>query len=93
LLKVDVESIEAGAPEPTQMNHPSVRIVKRCRVQAAGSPLSPAGASDQTGVFEHLQVTRDRGKTNFERLGELGNGCISISQALQNPSAGGIGQG
>jgi len=93
LLKVDVESIEAGAPEPSQVSHPRVRIVKRRSVETAGSPLGPAGARDQAGVFEHLQVTRDSGKTDVERLSKLGDGCISSSQTLQNPSSGGIGQG
>jgi hypothetical protein len=93
LLKVDIESVETGSPEPAQVSNPSVRIIEWGCVQAAGSPLGRACMRDQAGVFEHLQVTRDCGKTDSKRLGKLGDRCIASPQPLQDRSANGIGQG
>jgi hypothetical protein len=90
---VDIESIEAGTPEPVQVSHPSIRIIERLCAKAAGSPLGPARSSDQASVLEYLQMSRDRGKTDIERLGKLRDGRIPSPQALQDPPAGGIGQG
>jgi len=90
---VDLESIEAGTPEPLQVSHPSIRVLERPGLKAAGSPLGSACTGDQAGVLEHLQVARDRGETDVERISKLGDGCSASPQALKDPATSGIGQG
>jgi hypothetical protein len=49
-------------------------------------------APDQSGSFEHFQVTRNRRERNVERLGQLANGRIAESQSRQDSAPGWIGE-
>jgi hypothetical protein len=50
------------------------------------------GAADEAGAFEDAQVARDGGGGDGERLGQPRNGGTSVAQALDDPSANGIGE-
>ncbi len=50
------------------------------------------GPCQQTGVFEHAQMPRDRGRRNRERRGQLADGGFSPRQPLDDAAANRIRQ-
>ena len=66
--QVRVEPVHPPLPRPLARLHPLHRLVERLRLHAARPPLRLAAADDQPRALEHLQVARDRGQADRERL-------------------------
>jgi hypothetical protein len=62
-------------------------------VRAARPALGVPAARDEAGALEHLEVPRNRGKADLERLGQLGHRRLAIGQAREDCEAHGIGEG
>jgi hypothetical protein len=90
---VCVESVHALLPGPLARLHPLDGVVERLRPQAAWAGLSVAAALDQPGALEHLQVTRDRGQADRERLGQLVDRRLAVREPGEDRAARGIGEG
>src|SRR3954467_10106473 len=86
------EDVEAALPEPLVTLEPLDRTREGGGFEAARTPLRVATTTDQTCPLEHLQVPRDRGKADVERLGELVHRCLSLREPGEDRPSSGIGQ-
>lgn len=82
------ESVEALLPECAVMGDPVGCGRERLRIETAvvDPPLAPA--LQETGLFENLEVLRDRGQRHVERLRQIGDACLSESQPREDSAAG-----
>lgn len=63
------------------------------RIQLIQTPRTGFAIGDQTRVFEHTEVLRDRGPADRQLSGKLIYGDRAISELLKDGHAGGIAQG
>jgi hypothetical protein len=61
-------------------------------LHARGAPLRFPPARDQTRALEHLQVPRNRGQTDRERLGDLVDGGLALGQVREDRAPRGVGK-
>src|SRR5437899_9571950 len=90
--QVFVEPIHAALPNLSVLLDPRRGLVEALGTESRGPELRRPVACDQAGAFEHLQVARDRGQADAERLGQLRHGGLSLGQPGQDGPAGGIGE-
>src|SRR5687767_2962490 len=69
--QIALQPVEPPLPEVAIVRHPVGHFLQRCWGDAAGPPLRFAALRDQTGPLEDLEVARDGGEADVERLGEL----------------------
>src|SRR5713101_6696864 len=92
-LQIVVEAIEALIPEPAEVSQPAIDLFERDRRDTARSPLRLAPTRDQAGMFQHLEMFRDRGKAHVEWLGEFRHRRFAERQSRQNRPPCRIGEG
>src|SRR4029079_11539012 len=92
-LQVGGQAVEVAVPEFAVVLEPYGGSLERLGVEMAGPPLRLAAARNETGVFEHLEVLRNRRKAHVVRLGEFGDRRITDRQARKNAAARRIGEG
>src|SRR5438552_6141069 len=93
LLQVGLEAIETLFPDRAVALGPRGHFLERSRLEPAGPPLGLASTHDQARPFEHPQMLRDRGQTDLERSGQLGDRALPRDESRENRAAGGIRQG
>ncbi len=65
------ERVETGGPESGVLLEPAHRVPQRTGRQRHAMHPAFDGAGQQSRVFEHADVLRDRGQRDLERLGQL----------------------
>src|SRR6516162_3644953 len=93
VLQVLVQPVEPALPDLTARLHPRRRLPEGLGAQRAGPRLRRAVARDQAGALEHLQVPRDRGQADRERLSQLGHGRLAPREPCHDRTAGRVGEG
>src|SRR5437773_5993753 len=93
LPQVGIEAIETLFPDRAVALGPRGDFLERSRLEPAGPPLGLASTRDQARPFEHPQMLRDRGQTDLERSGQLGDRALPRDESRENRAAGGIRQG
>src|ERR1700761_5516253 len=84
LLQHTVEAREAFVPEAAEAAEPLIDLFQRHRRNVARTPLRLAGARDQAGMLQHLQMLRDRGKAHVEGLRQLQHRGLAEREARQD---------
>src|SRR5260370_16042559 len=92
-FQIIVEAIEVLVPEAAEISEPAIDRPKRDRRDPARTPLRLAAARDQAGMFQHLEMFRDRRKAHIERLGKLRHRGFPERPPPQDGPPGRIGQG
>src|SRR5262245_64126923 len=70
-LQMGVEAIEALLPEPAEFVEPVGGPLQPRGLEPARPELRRAPARDDAGLLQHLEVLRDRGLAQIERLAQL----------------------
>src|SRR5215204_1596220 len=91
--QVRFESVHPALPGLLARLHPLHRLVERLGLQPARSPLRLAAADNQPRALEHLEVARDRGQADRERLRQLVHGRLALGEAGEYRAARRIGEG
>lgn len=86
------EFIEAAGPELLVFGEPLVRGGEGRGFEAAEVCSSAAGAAEETGVLEGLEVLGGGGQRHVERLGELGDGALTGGEGAEDAPARGVGE-
>jgi hypothetical protein len=92
LRKQRVEPVVALVPVLAIASQPYSRRAQWLRFEVAEAGGGAAVARDQTGLFEHLEVTRDGWLRHPKGCGQLRNGRIARGQPREERAASGIGQ-
>src|ERR1700690_2335785 len=92
-LQVVVEPIEALVVKSAVVRQPIVDVLERAWLDAARAPLRLAGARNEAGTFQHLEVLRHRRKAHGKGLGEFRDRGLAKRQARQDGAAGRVGKG
>src|SRR5262249_31640005 len=91
--KVILQAIEPLLPEPAVFLEPVFDALQRVELDPAWPPLRLAAARDQAGMFQHLEMPRDRRAADVERLGQLRNRGLAKRQPGQNRPPRRVGEG
>src|SRR5258708_6635579 len=79
--------VEAVLPERAITLDPLRDTPKRSCLKPARPPLCLAAAADQAGPFENLEMLRDRGWADRERVGQLFHRGLAQCETRQNRAA------
>jgi len=71
---------------------PGDRGRDRLRIDVAAVNAAVALANEQTRIFEHANMFRDRRQRHLERFGELADGALAGRQSGQHGATRRIGQ-
>ena len=83
----------SGIPRPSGIAPPTSRLVSKSRASIAdGRVWARRPRRHQTGVLEHLDVLRDSGERQVERLGEFVHRCRTLCEASQDRAPCRVGQ-
>src|SRR5260370_4515141 len=93
ILQNFVQALEAFVPEAPVLPHPLGGFLQAPDLEAAGSPLGTAPLRDQPSTLQHLQVFRNAGEAQVERLGQLRYRRLALGKTSQDRPPGGIGEG
>ena len=88
-----VEAVEGAGPEGAVMVEPLLRGLQAVGIEAADQLLAVAGAGDQPGALQHLQMAGDGRPADRKGFGDLADRGFPKRQPGQDGAAGGIGQG
>src|SRR2546426_1028685 len=92
LAQMAFQAIEALLPELAVTLHPIGGFLETLRLEPARPPLRIATARDEAGTLEDLEVLRDGGKRHVERLRQLGDRGLALSEAGEDRPSRGIGK-
>lgn len=93
-FQVVLKAVKALFPEDAIVFQPVHGFLHRLGLDAAGTPLGVASATDELGTFQHLQVLGDGGQAHTERGGQIVHGDLPLSgEAREDGPPGGVGQG
>ena len=87
------QAVEASAPESPIEVEPLLSMRQRLAVQSTDTLLATALIGNQRCLFQHLQVSRNRGRGDGERLGQRPNIGFALGQTGEYCSAGSVSQG
>jgi hypothetical protein len=88
-----IEAVEATLPCSPGVLGPCADLDQGLGPQSAWAPLPISAATDQTRLFEDLQVTGDGREADGERLGQLEDGRLTVGQPAQDRATRGVRQG
>jgi len=81
VLDVACQRVECTGPKVAVVMDPAFNRLQRPRLQGTEVHPSIDSAIDQAGVFEHLNMSRDRRQRHIERSGEFGHHGWAFSQS------------
>jgi len=87
-----LELVEALGPDLTAAVDPVDRAVEHGGLEVTRTELRPPTTRDEPAALEHLQVLRDRGKAEVERLGQLVHRGVAGGEASQDRSTRRVGK-
>src|SRR5690242_5678334 len=90
---VFIKPVESLVPEPAVEIEPLRRRLQAVRIERAAAEFPLPFLPDQCGALQYTQMARYRRPRNFERRGEIVDGCIARGQARDNGPARRIGKG
>src|ERR1700687_5275618 len=91
-LQIAIEPFEILVPEPAEVSQPAIDLLERSRVDAAWAPLRLPPARDQAGMFQHLEMFRDRRKAHVKGFGQFRYRRLAERPTRQNRAPRRIGQ-
>ena len=90
--KVSFEGVELLLPKLAAVLDPFDGFGHRARSQTATmNPPFPVSV-EQSRALEHAQVARDRRRRDLERGRQVSDGCLAMSEALEDAAANGVGK-
>jgi hypothetical protein len=92
LGEIGIHPVERAFPETAIAAEPSIKLLQWFRLQPARTPLRLAPTADQACAFQNLEVARNGGEGNVERLGQLVDRCGPLRQSRQDRPPGRIGE-
>ena len=93
VAQIVIQAIKALCPELLVVRHPVGDVLERTGSDPAGPPLSLAPACNQTGVFQHLEVTGDGGHAHRKGRSQLRGRGLAGGQAREDGAASRVGKG
>src|ERR1700716_556587 len=91
-LKLRGKPVEAPLPHAPIALHPLVQVPEGPRAQLVETP-PPLGAYEhEVGILQDSELTRHTGLTDVHDVDELAHRTLSLTQRLDQASAGRIGQ-
>jgi hypothetical protein len=88
--QVLVQSVQALFPERAVLRDPVGGRAERLGVEAAVMDASFAAPLEEPGFFENLQVPRDGGQRDVERLRKIGHADLTEREASKDGAPGRI---
>ena len=82
-----LKRIELSLPEAAAVGDPFGGVRHGARVQATMMHPPAFGTRQQTGVFQHAQMPRDRRSRDMERLGQLADSRLGVRQPFDDAAA------
>src|ERR1700675_3505605 len=80
LIEVGGHLVEALLPETPIDREPVIDSPKALRFELARAPLRLAPSRNEAGFLQHLQMPRHRRKADFEWLGNLVHGRVTLHE-------------
>src|SRR6267143_499883 len=93
VTQIVIQAIKALRPELPVVRHPVGDVLERTGSDPAGPPLRLAPACNQTGVFQHLEVTGDGGQAHRKGRSQLRDRGLAGGQSREDGAASGVGEG
>jgi hypothetical protein len=90
---MDLETVEAVGPFGMGAAEPVVHWDQALEVEARRAALAVAGATDEAGPLQHLEVFGDGRLRERRRFCKLDHAGLAAREALEDRSAGGVGKG
>jgi hypothetical protein len=84
LTEVFVHPVEPAFPREPALLGPCRDLIEAFRVERAWPILGAMTSDDEPSALEHLDVLRDRGERQIERLGELIHSRLSGGETYQD---------
>lgn len=75
-----------------QFAHKFLRILQRTLRQRVVDPATVATVGYKSSFFEHLEMKRKARLSGVERIHQVADASLTITQTLQNAEAGSIGE-
>ena len=79
-----LEAVEVCRPELPIRGEPVVQFRERLGADAVEPPLGVGTRLDQTGVFKHAEVLRDRRLADAEALDEIANRPFAVAEQVED---------
>lgn len=92
LLKQRSHSIETTFPKRPILLQPSIYLLEWRQFQAAGPTLGVACSRNETGLFEHTHVKRNRPGRHVKRLCEFGDRRLAKGKSRKDGAASWVGE-
>ena len=91
--EMGLEPVEAVGPLDLRAAKPVVDRGQALELESSGTSLSVAGAANEAGALEHLEVLGDRRLAQRGGLGQFDHTSLARDEALEDRPAGGVGKG
>jgi hypothetical protein len=86
------EPVEPAFPEGTTLRNPLLGDLQTGRLDVTGAYATDLGRSNQTTLFEPLEVLHNGSEGNVQRLGEILRGLRPAAKLLDNYASSGIAE-
>jgi hypothetical protein len=91
--EIFLQVVESVFPEFAMARDPLRRGVHRSGIEPAVVDPTLSAPCEESRFFQNLQVLRDRGERDVERLGEVGDAELARRQSRQDRAPRRIGEG
>ena len=90
---MSLETEQVQGPEPPVVFEPAIQIAQRFGVQPVDAVAAFPNFGDELGGVQHAKVLGDGGTADVEASGDFVDGLSTVTQAVQNGAASGVGDG
>jgi hypothetical protein len=90
---VALEGIEAAGQLGAVRLEPLVELPEGLGTEAVEPTLTVAAGLDEAGIPQHLQVPGHPGLVHADGIDELGHRAFAAPHRIEDPAAGGFGDG
>ena len=91
--QVFLERVETRLPLAAAAFHPTFNVLEPSGLESIDTPSAFPTTRHEPGLAQQTKVSRDRGLADTELPDDLADVALVERQQLENPAAGGVGEG